>query len=75
MAEEKKVDSTTTFKDTLATKLKEIDTKAAQRRKNVKDTKDAKRKASTEARKKKAAARREKNMSGGISGLKGLKSL
>jgi hypothetical protein len=75
MAEGKKVDSTTTFKDTLATKLKEIDNKAAERRKNVKDTQAAKRQASTEARKKKAAERKKKGASGGIRGLQGLKSL
>jgi hypothetical protein len=75
MAERKKVDSTTTFKDTLATKLKEIDNKAAERRKNVKDTQAAKRQASTEARKKKAAERKKKGASGGIRGLQGLKSL
>jgi len=67
--EKKKVDSTTTFKDTLAGRLKEIDTSTREVRQNRRAKKAAERQANSEARKKK------RGMSGGINGLQGLKSL
>jgi hypothetical protein len=73
--EKKKVDSTTTFKDTLAGKLKEIDTSTREVRKQRRANNAAERQVKSEARKKKRAERKKKGMSGGIRGLQGLKSL
>lgn len=73
--EKKKVDSTTTFKDTLAGKLKEIDTSTREVRQERRAKKAAERQANSDARKKKRAERKKRGMSGGIRGLQGLKSL
>ena len=76
MAEkDKKVDSTTTFKDTLAGKLNEIDTSTRDARKARRENQAVERQARSEARKKKRAERKKKGMSGGIRWLQGLKSL
>jgi hypothetical protein len=65
--EEKKVDSTTTFKDTLATRLSAINKDSVDRRKARTEEADKKRRESSRNRKQRASQRR------GIVGFKGFR--
>jgi hypothetical protein len=65
--EEKKVDSTTTFKDTLAARLSAINKDSVDRRKDRTETADKNRKESWRNRKERASQRR------GIVGFKGFR--